>query len=295
MKKAFNILIYVSLLFLVFFLYKMDYFRFGAITFEPFYLTASIILLFAGFLLQSLCWWKALRVHGCERTIRTSIVSHGQAIFAKYIPGKVWVILGRAGYLAEQRPEFKTLSFISLKEQLIYIWTGMVISAVPVFVFYGFRWMSVLVVLICLLLSLVLYSKRINRKLFALAEKVFRRKMDFPVIDFRKSLPVILYELVFWITISAAFLLFTASATTEASLSMAFAYPLGICLGILAIILPGGLGMREGVLTGFLVLAGMNLATATTIAILSRIWYILGETFLFAAASFMRMKSKRHS
>ncbi len=293
MKKAFNILIYLSILYLVIYLYKLDYFRFHDISFNPCYLIISIVLLFTSFIFQSLCWWKSLQVHGLKRSKKEAVISHGQSIFAKYIPGKVWVILGRAGYVSREKKEFKITAFISFKEQLIYIWIGLVVSAVPTFIFYGLRWMSVLVVLITLFLSLLLLSQRINRFFFRLAEKIFHRKMELPLIDLRRSLSIVLFELVFWFLISAAFVFFINSITPEASVVMAFAYPLSICLGVLAIILPGGLGMREGILAGFLVLAGMEITMATTISIISRFWYMLGEVFLFLAASFLRIREKR--
>lgn len=290
MKKAFNILVYISLGFLIYYLYRNDYFRLEGFSANPFYLGFSILLLFTGFVLQSLCWWKAMRVHGFPRNIRESIISHGQAIFAKYIPGKLWVILGRAGYLTSGRKDFKDYSFVSLKEQLIYIWAGLLISAVPVFIYYGFRWMSAGVAGIALLLSLVLFSKGINRFIFSMAGKILRRSVEFPLINFRRSLPIVFFELIFWCVISFGFLIFIAAIAPPAVPVMAFAFPLSICLGILAIILPGGLGVREGVLAGFLVLAGMDLPTATTLSVFSRIWYIIGEVFIFGLASILRMK-----
>ncbi len=295
MKKLFNILIYLSFLFLIIYLYKLDYFRFRQITFNPSYLIISIILLFTGFIFQSICWWKALRVHSLNRSREEAIISHGQSIFGKYIPGKIWVILGRAGYVARQKSEFKTTSFISLKEQLIYIWVGLVVSAIPTFIYYGFRWISILVVIICIILTVVLFSQWLNHFFFSLFEKIFRRKFDFPLIDLRNSLSIVIYELFFWFLISAAFVLFIRALSADASYIMAFAYPLSVSLSILAIILPAGLGIREGILTGFLILSGMEIETATTISILSRFWYMLGEAFLFLTATTIRIAEKKRS
>ena len=152
--------------------------------------------------------------------------------------------------------------------------------------------MSAFVAGITIFLSLLLFSRAINRAIFSLAGKILRRTVEFPLIDFKKSLPIIIFELIFWFVISSAFLLFIAAIAPPPALVMAFAYPLSICLGILAIILPGGLGVREGVLAGFLVLAGMDLPTATTLSVLSRIWYILGEVFIFTTASLLRLRNK---
>jgi len=65
--------------------------------------------------------------------------------------------------------------------------------------------------------------------------------------------------------------------------NLGFAFPLACTLGVLAIVMPGGLGVREGVLTGYLVLAGIPVADATTVAVASRLWFLIGELFMFTA------------
>jgi len=134
MKKLFNILTFVSFIFLFIYLIKQDL----IIPEIPdlSWLVISILFVFAGFYASTISWRVALKSHGKKISHKDAIVSHGQAIFAKYIPGKIWVILGRAGYIAKDKAEMKSLSFISMKEQLIYIWAGLIISAVPTFIFY---------------------------------------------------------------------------------------------------------------------------------------------------------------
>jgi len=49
----------------------------------------------------------------------------------------------------------------------------------------------------------------------------------------------------------------------------------------MAFIAPGGLGVREGVMVGYLTLAGLPIAEAVTIAGASRLWFLVGEAFIF--------------
>ena len=51
---------------------------------------------------------------------------------------------------------------------------------------------------------------------------------------------------------------------------------------MLAIFAPGGLGAREGVLVAYLMLAGQTAADATTVAVVARLWFLVGELALFA-------------
>lgn len=55
-------------------------------------------------------------------------------------------------------------------------------------------------------------------------------------------------------------------------------------LGLLAIIIPGGFGVREGIMVFYLVLLGIPLEIAGGIAVLARLWFIIGEIFIFLLA-----------
>ncbi len=63
--------------------------------------------------------------------------------------------------------------------------------------------------------------------------------------------------------------------------------------GVLAIILPGGLGVREGIIVAYLTLAGLDVETATTISFMNRLWFISGEVFIFLLSSILRITGQR--
>ena len=74
---------------------------------------------------------------------------------------------------------------------------------------------------------------------------------------------------------------------------MMFAFPLSVCIGLIAIFLPGGLGLREGVIIAYLSLVGMEIETATTISFISRFWFVGGEVFIFLLAMAIRLMTKK--
>jgi uncharacterized membrane protein YbhN (UPF0104 family) len=81
-----------------------------------------------------------------------------------------------------------------------------------------------------------------------------------------------------------------ADSLTETTLSFKYGltFPLAATLGILAIIAPGGIGVREGVLFLFLNSSGaLTVEEATTISVFSRVWFLVGESFLFLIALLM--------
>ena len=92
-----------------------------------------------------------------------------------------------------------------------------------------------------------------------------------------------------------AFYLFVMAFHFEFSIAVIFSWPLSISLGVLSLITPGGIGVREGIMTGFMVLTGMPLEEATTIAVISRLWFITGEVFIFLLSLVLNKFSLRQA
>ena len=279
MKRIFYLLLVLSFIFLFVFLLKQDI----IIPKLPdaVWLIPSLVLLFTGFYASTQSWRLALRSHGVKISHSRAIESHGLSVFAKYIPGKIWVILGRASYIAASKSDIKNYSFISLKEQLIYTWLGFVISTVPTLIFYGFNWLPVAMILLIVLLTLFLFFKKVHDLGLLIFHRIFKLNIEIPFINFRRSMPIILSTGLIWISWTLSFYFFIRIFTPMPEPVFAFSFPLSVCFGLLAIIFPGGLGVREGIIVGYLVLAGMETESATTIAFFNRFAFIAGETFIF--------------
>jgi uncharacterized membrane protein YbhN (UPF0104 family) len=281
MKILFRILIYLSLIFLVVYLYKFNYLQVRDLDLEWTYLIPATLFLWAGFLMSTLSWWKALRIHKIFVSKKTALVSHGLSIFAKYIPGKVWVILGRASFVSLEEHSMRNASYISLKEQLIYVWLGLVIGIGPMLYYYPLNSFVLLVLVLLVFFSFFLYSRMFHQFTVKILGKIIRKKLDIPLVSFKEVVPLILYIFSYWVMWMVAFYFFILAFQVDFSMGVIFCWPLSISLGVLSLITPGGIGVREGIMTGFMVLTGMPLEIATTIAIISRLWFISGEVFIF--------------
>ncbi len=281
MKILYRVLIYLSLIFLVIYLYRFDYLKLSGLNLDLNYLIPASLLLWAGFVMSTFSWWKALGVHRIRVSPRIALVSHGLSIFAKYIPGKVWVILGRASFVSLESHSMRDASYISLKEQLIYVWLGLVIGIGPMLYFYPVNAFVMLVLALAVFFTFFLYSKSFHRFVIRLLSRILRRELDVPLVSIREVLPLILYVFSYWALWMLAFYLFIEAFHFDFSVAVVFSWPLSISLGVLALITPGGIGVREGIMTGFMVLTGMQLEEATTIAVISRLWFISGEIFIF--------------
>ena len=101
MKVLFRSFLYLSLLFALYYLAHEDLlevprFRSYGI------LALSVPFLLAGLLGGTLSWHTILLRAGFHTTHTECIASMGLSVFGKYIPGKFWLLLGRAAYLSER-------------------------------------------------------------------------------------------------------------------------------------------------------------------------------------------------
>ena len=74
--------------------------------------------------------------------------------------------------------------------------------------------------------------------------------------------------------------------------SVGLGFPFAGILGILAFFAPGGLGVREGILVGYLKLAGFATADAVTVSVASRLWVLIGEAFIFLVGFVLDKRKK---
>jgi uncharacterized membrane protein YbhN (UPF0104 family) len=296
MKKVnwFKILLYLSLGFLAFGLYRADYLVIPTI-YSYSKLSFSFILLFAGFI--SMCHnWQVVLENDKLATIsfKDSIVSNGLSVFAKYIPGKLMVVLGRAIYVSQKyNVSIKTLSIASLKTQMITLWVGLLLGyLVALEIDLSLKiLLPGLVFLIAF--SVILFSKKLKTLIQKTIERIFKKSVDYPVLNVSRAIKVLPSFLLNWLLWCSAFYLLTISLVTyPIPYSSGFSFALAGTLAIIAIISPGGLGVREGLLLFCLLGFGINKQDAITISVASRLWFLIGEFFIFFTSLILSKSQK---
>lgn len=281
-KHWYKYLVYASLLFLIYALYKADYLTVPRIYSYP-ALCSALFFLCIGMLCDALAWHTILRTHNIPVHISESIASKGLSVFAKFIPGKVWVVVGPAKYISEKTDtSLGTVSKISLDAQFILLWTGLSLGAVGMFCVNGMHKWGWLVLLAWCGLTTVIFVPLLH----TLAEHAFsyilKRKITIPRLHPFSIIKILPPFIFFWLFLSFGFyFLMYSTGIKECSIMTGLAFPLAASLGIIAIIAPGGIGAREAVLAGYLVLAGVDLKDATSVAVVARVWFLIGEIFIF--------------
>jgi uncharacterized membrane protein YbhN (UPF0104 family) len=134
--------------------------------------------------------------------------------------------------------------------------------------------------------------------------KIFRfvlRKVlrtDFPFqFSFFQFLRFLLIYLLLWCCCGLAFFLFVKSLSPlgwRQFPAMMGIYATAWTVGFLSVVTPGGLGIREGVLS-LLLSAYLPPATATLVALLSRLWSLAADVVLAGGAIALRWKRRQEN
>ena len=291
MKKYFNLFIYLSLAFLLGSLYHADYLHIPRI-YAHLQLVISLVLLAAGFLCEAVCWNKVLDIHGCPVVYHDAVVSTGLSIFGKYIPGKIWMVLGRSSYIT-RRYGYKNSDtvFIALVTQLVSLWTGLLTGAVCLAALNMPRGLTLTAAALFIMISCFLFSRRMHCMVSRLYSVVTKHPFAIPLLRIGQVIRLAPYFLVRWMSFSVSFyFLVKALTNSNVSLAIGFCFPLAGTVGLIAFFAPGGIGVREGILAATLISAGFSMADAATISVASRLWYLSGELLIFVVALLVKTR-----
>jgi uncharacterized membrane protein YbhN (UPF0104 family) len=258
-------------------------------------LIASFIFLFAGFIGDTISLKQVLKKSNYRIALSDCLAGVGLSVFAKYIPGKILTIVGPAAYIAEKRHHsLGKLSAISLNAQLIDLWVGLIWGAIGLFLLSGIHLWIWLILCLWLGLTVVIFSKQVHGSAEYLIKIVLRKEIKIPSLTIKSTLSVMPWFVVSWALYSTGFYMLCITLTVvDVPWSAGLGFPLAATLGVMALITPGGLGVREGVMVSYLVLARLPLAEATTIAVASRLWFLLGEIFMFIVGWVSENMSRR--
>lgn len=282
MKSWYKYLIYISLVFLAIALYNANFLKVPQI-FSVSFLITSFIFLFAGFIINAISWEQVLRESNYYIDLKTCIAGVGLSIFGKYIPGKIWMVMGRAVYITERNHHsIGTLSAISLNAQFIALWIGLIFGVIGLFLLGGLHLWGWLILCLWVGLTVVIFSKLAHAKAERAIRFFLRKNITLPRLTVKSTLLVMPWFVAYWAFWSIGFYMLVASLIKmDVPWSVGFGFPLAGTLGIMTFISPGGLGTREAVLLGYLTLAGIPVVEATTVAVASRLWFLGGEIFIF--------------
>ncbi len=217
----------------------------------PLMLCAAFVLRVLAMSYSGIVW--ALQVRRADITASTTRVAAGALLsrLGKYIPGKVWAVMGRGYFLSQEGPAVSSAMSLSALSQAVVVMSGL-LWAIPVIpLVTGMPpWMPAVLATIPLLGLGVLHPSVLEW-----ASAPVLRLLKRPPLRLNLSFADVIYWLLLAMTRKIpGGLAFCAFVAALVDISW-FQVPLLICIaaaagvsGLLAVFAPGGLGIREGVL-----------------------------------------------
>jgi uncharacterized membrane protein YbhN (UPF0104 family) len=294
MKKKWHVyIIYLSLLFLLFTLHRKKYLFIPAI-YSGFNLGLSFVFLLLGFVFSAISHQRFLFNAGYSISVPESIIMVGLNIFTKYIPGKFMTVMGKAIHLSELKG-FGVLqtSILFLQIQFVTLWCGLVLAITGLFFIDISIHLSLIGLLGFVVFSIFIFSGFISDKIKTILGKVTHREIPFYNVSMATIMCSAHWFIGAWLLWGVGFYFMAAGMSEQhVAISVIFCFPLAGAIGVMALISPGGIGVRESIIVGFLTSVSMDLSLAITIAAISRLWFLIGEFFIFLAGYYYRRNRK---
>lgn len=297
LKNISRVLIYVSIIFMVIYLFRTNKFEQISINHVGRFVL-SLFVLFSAFMLNPLRWWMINRYSNIPITFRLAVKSTGLSIMGKYIPGKLWLAIGKAAIVSkETKYPLETLLNNSFYFQLLGVGTGLLFG-LPFLAMFSSYWLIISYVVLLMGFFWVAFND-IPYKLIPAVFKRWTSKLTsinkLRPIQVLKLLIVFLLE---WSLVGLAFVLMAHSIEAHSliySTKTVSIFPFSSVLGILAFITPGGLGVREGVIAYLLNSLDAENIALVSLAALSRLWFLTCEIVLFLIGLVLSLKKQQVS
>jgi len=235
-------------------------------------------------LLRGIMWWQLLSALGIRAPLPECLLTQARANLIKYVPGGFWEPAGKAYLSGRTLPERAAAGVAALLDLGAMVATGLAAALVTVpargdmlSLTPAVRW-GLLVLIIAGLLATPWALGALVRRAPA------RWRPASSAVGPRRYYLAVLVMLTHWVLAGVGFALLAASLGGE-GVGVPFGiYALAVSAtaGLLVIVAPAGVGVREALLTRLL-RQRMPLAPASFAAILSRVGLVAGEFIALGA------------
>ncbi len=240
------------------------------------YLVPGFLVMIFSLTFFPVVWRGILSSLGIRIPLKKSIQIYFIANVGRYIPGKIWQFVGRV-YFLKKFDSIKVIWSMWIETLLA------VLSAITCSFIFSFSSLNIikhnrLYPILALFLILIFFT--LNPKLIQkLLTKITKSSVDIN-IPFLKMVLFFFSFLFIWIGVGTGFYLGLKGVNLSISWhDITGVYSLSWALGLLSIFSPGGIGIRESIITVLLTEKTGGAGIAVVIALFTRAFITLGEIF----------------
>lgn len=245
---------------------------------------ASALLLMV-FLGRGLIWAAFLQMLGKKFRPAWGVKVFCKTLPAKYVPGKVWPMLGIAAMGGYGEMQFADRMTLVVWYQLSAIISGLLMGLGGLLLIAGEFTQLIFVPLLGLLVVELLYRDTVVTDLISRVAKKFGISLPRPEVGLRR---LSMLQAVQWAVLGMAFWLMIKSLGYDASASIMLLQPLANTVGMLVVFTPAGLGTREAAMVGYLAPVWGDMTDAMIVAAILRVWFMVIESFAFLLSFLIR-------
>lgn len=255
----------------------------ASFTFDLFPLISASLLFASCYFIQIWVWYRITLQLGVAISWMETLENWFTSQLGKYLPGKVWILLGRFYFYESKGKSKKMISVALYFETVTLLVAAGLIFFVTFFLFKGMEPLSLKnhswwVVLLSFLFLLSLHPWILQKGLNFFLRK-FKKEPILLSISYLTILGILLICVLIWMIAGVGFYLFVSSVypvSLQYVLFLTGALAISTTLGLIALFAPGGLGVREGALV-YLLSWIMPSPVAVVLALLTRLWMTLIE------------------
>lgn len=242
---------------------------------------ASAVLLTASFVMCAALWHRFLRDCGYVVHWRTGLASRLIPVFAKYLPGKVWSLLGTSLVVNDQQTTYRAGFALAAVYQAAIVIAGILVGMVGIAV-YGARFGLLFPGLallggVCVGLSVYCHGS-VRRWVGGITQRLLGNAVDVRPAAWVTSVGG---NVSIWLLVGVAQWSMIRSMGLDAGYAPILLQPLANVAGMLFVVAPAGIGIREGVMVAYLRVGGLDLESAVLVSLVARIWSLAGESGAF--------------
>jgi uncharacterized membrane protein YbhN (UPF0104 family) len=265
----------------------------ASFTFAVFPLLLSTLVFAFSYFIQIWAWYLITLKLKIAISFRETLEGWFYSQLGKYLPGKVWIFLGRI-YYYESRGKSKKSVSVALYFEMVtaIVAAGLVFLAALIFfaeIWPCYSWRQSGWLVLLFLLSFISLHPRVLQKILNWTLAQFKKEPISLPISYSDILWILLVCIISWVIGGVGFYLFVDALYPVAPQYILFltgALAISSILGLIAIFAPSGLGVREGALV-YLLSFMMVTPVAVIISVLTRIWMTLIEIGLIGMVYLM--------
>jgi uncharacterized membrane protein YbhN (UPF0104 family) len=242
----------------------------------PFLLSTLIFVV--SYFIQTWAWYLVTLRLEIALPLRETVATWFYSQLGKYLPGKVWLLLGRF-YLYDSKGKSKKAITVALYlEAVTLIMAASLVFLLSLLFLKEVKPVTLGIPLpgVILLFLLCVFSlhPRVLQKLFNTVLVRLKREPFYIPISFPQILWILTVCVLSWVIGGVGFYVFVDSVwniSSEHILFLTGALAISSTVGLLALFAPSGLGVREGVLV-YLLSSIMPTSVAVILSVLTRLW-----------------------